>query len=317
MLFTARKRSLEQGNIFAPVCHSNSQGGGVPGQVPPRQVHPSGTPLGRYTPWQVHPPGTPVGAVYLPGGYLPGRCTCPGGVYLPGGCTCPGGYLGRCTCRGGCACPGRYTPSAGTPPGSSACWEIRATSGRYASHWNAFLFKIINAMREGRYVKSLYIITTDKLKKTPLIHAVLNGHAHVASYLLSEGANPNAADSSGNTCLHYAAAYGWYFCLKLLLDVGANPNVSNDWKVCVTCYRPQRSCGQGNIFTPVCHSVHGGGGLPQCMLGYHTPLGADTPPPEQTPSQDHTPRTRHPPGPDTPWDQLHPHPPGTRYTPLD
>ena len=43
-------------------------------------------------------------------------------------------------------------------------------------------------------------------------------------------------------------------------------------------YRPQRSCGQGNIFTPVCHSVQrGGGGLPQCMLGYHPP-GADTPP---------------------------------------
>ena len=27
------------------------------------------------------------------------------------------------------------------------------------------------------------------------------------------------------------------------------------------CYRPQRSCGQGNIFTPVYHSVHGGGCL--------------------------------------------------------
>ena len=26
------------------------------------------------------------------------------------------------------------------PPGSSACWEIRATSGRYASYWNAYLF---------------------------------------------------------------------------------------------------------------------------------------------------------------------------------
>ena len=26
-------------------------------------------------------------------------------------------------------------------------------------------------------------------------------------------------------------------------------------------YRPQRSCGQGNIFTPVCHSVHRGGVL--------------------------------------------------------
>ena len=64
-------------------------------------------------------------------------------------------------------------------------------------------------------------------------------------------------------------------------------------------YRPQRSCGQGNIFTPVCHSVHSWGsasvhaGIP--------PLGADTPPrdqtppgpdpspPEQTPPQDQTP----------------------------
>ena len=27
-----------------------------------------------------------------------------------------------------------------TPPPSSACWEIRPTSGRYASYWNAFLF---------------------------------------------------------------------------------------------------------------------------------------------------------------------------------
>ena len=27
-------------------------------------------------------------------------------------------------------------------------------------------------------------------------------------------------------------------------------------------YRPQRSCGQGNIFAPVCHSVHRGGVYP-------------------------------------------------------
>ena len=37
-------------------------------------------------------------------------------------------------------------------------------------------------------------------------------------------------------------------------------------------YRPQRSCGQGNIFTPVCHSVHGGewsrgvSGLGGCLV---------------------------------------------------
>ena len=33
----------------------------------------------------------------------------------------------------------RYTPLDQVPPQSSACWEIRATSGRYASYWNAFL----------------------------------------------------------------------------------------------------------------------------------------------------------------------------------
>ena len=54
----------------------------------------------------------------------------------------------------------RYTPRPGTPPGtrytprdqvhppplpppgSCACWEIRATSGRYASYWNAFLLSV-------------------------------------------------------------------------------------------------------------------------------------------------------------------------------
>ena len=49
--------------------------------------------------------------------------------------------------------PGRYPPSRYTPwqvhPQSSACWEIRATSGRYASYLNASLsfhdFKIHNS----------------------------------------------------------------------------------------------------------------------------------------------------------------------------
>ena len=56
--------------------------------------------------------------------------------------------------RGGCLphCMLGYNPSSGTRdrhlptrgrhPQRSACWEIRATSGRYASYWNAYLFKI-------------------------------------------------------------------------------------------------------------------------------------------------------------------------------
>ena len=63
-------------------------------------------------------------------------------------------------------------------------------------------------------------------------------------------------------------------------------------------YRPQGSCGQGNIFTPVCHSIHGGG-LPQCMLGYHPPPGKETPLPRRPPlgRRHHPPppRRRHPP----------------------
>ena len=47
-------------------------------------------------------------------------------------------------------------------------------------------------------------------------------------------------------------------------------------------YRPQRSCGQGNIFAPVYHSVHRrGGGIPEGTEvdppGADTPLGADPP----------------------------------------
>ena len=30
-------------------------------------------------------------------------------------------------------------PEPGLPPHRSACWEIRVTSGRYASYWNAYL----------------------------------------------------------------------------------------------------------------------------------------------------------------------------------
>ena len=100
-VITARKRSLRRLFLHLSVCHSvHGGGGGVPGQVHPR----AGTPPG-----QVHPPqaGTPP----------------PWQVH---------------------SLPGRYTPLAGTPPppppGSSACWEIRATSRRYASYWNAFLF---------------------------------------------------------------------------------------------------------------------------------------------------------------------------------
>ena len=104
--FLPPANELCEGYVFTPVCQSFCSLGGVPGQVPPPDQVPPPT---RYTPTpqdQVHPVG-------------------PGTLLGPG--TPPG--------------PGTYLSEVFPPLRSSTCWEIRATSGRYASYWNAFLFK--------------------------------------------------------------------------------------------------------------------------------------------------------------------------------
>ena len=68
------------------------------------------------------------------------------------------------------------------------------------------------------------------------------------------------------------------------------------WNAFLFYYQPQRSCGQGNVFTGVCLST-GGGCLSQCMLG-SPPWTRQTPPDQADP-----PRTRQT------------TPPGTRQTP--
>ena len=87
----------------------------------------------------------------------------------------------------------------------------------------------------------------------------------------------------------------------------------------------KRSLGQGNIFAPVCHSVHRGEYLTppgsrhtsQDQVhppGSRHPLGPGKPPRADPPRTRYTPQSRHPqeqtppaPGPDTPLDQVHPH----------
>ena len=118
---------------------------------PPVQVHPhepgtppswAGTPpRTRYTPPgpSTHPPGpgTPPRTRYTPWAGTPPRTryTPQDQVHPPWDQVHPPGT--RYTPPG----PGT-PPRPGTPP-SSACWEIWATSGRYASYWNAFLLRTV------------------------------------------------------------------------------------------------------------------------------------------------------------------------------
>ena len=109
-LFTARKRSLRRLSFYTCLSvHRGSTWAGKPlGRYPPKKYTP-----GRYTARQVHSPGR--------------YTTSPGQVHSPLGRYTPVSQAGTPPP------PGRYTPP------STVCYDIRTTSGWYASYWNAFL----------------------------------------------------------------------------------------------------------------------------------------------------------------------------------
>lgn len=85
----------------------------------------------------------------------------------------------------------------------------------------------------------------DMYGRTPLIMAVKNGHTRVASLILQRGADWNQADSSLNSALHYAAAFGWIDSLELLLGAGADLNAENIWKITpiqIAMLKNRKSC---------------------------------------------------------------------------
>lgn len=57
----------------------------------------------------------------------------------------------------------------------------------------------------------------DKYQRSPLLMACRNGHVRIAALLIKHNADLNAPDTSGNTPLHHAAAYGWLECVMLLI----------------------------------------------------------------------------------------------------
>ena len=104
---------------YTPGTRYTPSGQGTP--LPKEQVHPHK---------QVHPPGPGTAPVTR---YTPCRTR-----YTPQDQVHP--------LRSGTHPGTRYTPPDQVHPPKSACWEIRATSGRYASYWNAFLLLIISLL---------------------------------------------------------------------------------------------------------------------------------------------------------------------------
>ena len=116
-------------------------------QVPPGMYPPSGTPRGRYIPQLHSQAGTHPRGRYTPWAVTPPRQVhTPGQVHIPWAGTHPGQVHAL----------GRYTPR------SSACWKIWATSRRYASHWNAFLFKIEFYTESTDFVEYYFLVIWER-----------------------------------------------------------------------------------------------------------------------------------------------------------
>ena len=143
-IFTARKRSLGQGNIFSSVCQEFCTRGGLPQCILGYHPPPPQTRQNYQAPrWSRHPldQAPPEQALPPPWSRHAPRPGTPPPEQTPPEQTPP---------RAG-------TPSEQTPPTllRSACWEIRSTSGWYASYWNAMLleFLFMQYMEQVRRIK--------------------------------------------------------------------------------------------------------------------------------------------------------------------
>ena len=79
--------------------------------------------------------------------------------------------------------------------------------------------------------QSAKVLMKDKYGRSPLIVGVRNGNIRIVSLLLKHGSLYDEGDSSQNTPLHYAMAYGWPDILDLLLSAGCRKNAENSWKI--------------------------------------------------------------------------------------
>ena len=111
--------------------------------------------------------------------------------------------------------------------------------------------KLVRAAREGRMIIITSLLSTNMLNinvrtnidhyvdedlieeeyeytPTPLFEAAKNGHMDIVRLLLDKGAKPNISDDYGESPLKAAAFEGYIEVVKLLIDRGADPNMIDD-----------------------------------------------------------------------------------------
>lgn len=85
----------------------------------------------------------------------------------------------------------------------------------------AVLQQIINAEPQNASISA--VNARDKLNKTPLHLACVNGNVKVVEYLLAKGSDVNACEFQNKTPLHFATMTAQVEVIQLLLDCGADP----------------------------------------------------------------------------------------------